>query len=398
MTKNMPILYIVALVVLLCLSPRVHAQEDGIFMSFEKELPDVAVISKKQLVEQMQYIEELSPEDDPYAGFHMFIPKGWERAPSELIKNAQVNNSLIGGISAYYSDPHDLMRSAVYVETYELKRNISAKNWLIMHLLDYGYLFEGIKAFDREKAEALAVIYDDESIDYKERIVARINGNRVILMRFSTPLNRWEQEKHIQATTAKTFRILREDDTTIYHFLSYNLGGYIKFQYPDSWTIGVQQIDNYDRTSINLFKYEAAYDEGRMAHDARLSSGIINVKVVQYRNIQTDVANEIRLVKETLENKGYKFGDLINYDILLDYPDDTNFQNFEIYEAASENQKSANFEIWIASMKTDEYFYLVSMITAKRDQQFFRWIENKSAFEEIISSLRPTLTSDYITY
>lgn len=394
------------LVVLLCFTLPAFAQEGGgeqsgehdllgerrdIYAGFDVEMPQIPYMTKEEIIEKMQFFQEEKPADDPFSGFRTFIPKSWEQAPTSLIRNTIQNGHIIGEIARYYSDPNDLAQSTVKIEAYELEHNISAKNWLLKYLLDYGYVFEGLTERDWNRAEALGVIYNDASIDYKDWIVAQINGKRVILMTYSSPLFLWEQEKTYQATVAKSFRMLKFAKSFQNEMLSYDVTGYVEFMYPANWNLGTLNQSDFDRPSIkliNLDDYGDDVDQDGRIDETQFSKGIINIQVIVYENTGTSITDEIEIQKELASDLGIEVHSKLKHNLDIVFPTTTEVNQLDIYEGSS-NEGNPNYEIWIAYMQNAESYYFVTMLTPNKDSRYFAWTENKSAFESIVSSLEP---------
>lgn len=384
--------------VVLCLSVDVMAQreqveeEAGIFKNLEVPLPDVPVFTKDEVIQEFKFVEEKAPSADPYSGFRMFIPKSWVQAPPELVKNFKQRNKLIGDVALFYSDLYAPVRSSISIEAYALQHNISVKNWMLTYLIDYGYLLEGIKEYDRNSVEVLATLFDVKDLDYKERIVAHINGDRVVMMKYSVPVPFWEDEKVYQATTARSFDLTLKDETTVNKILAYDLGGWAEIQYPETWQTSISADDSYDRISLNLVKVETSfYENDKDAYDAKtnnlmLASGLINVRLVLFENLGTTLVDELDLVKEQYTDLGFEIQKPLEYVTQLDYPPLTTVQNLEVYRVRNLEQSEAKFELWIASMKQENFYYIVSMLVADKEEQYFKWMENKSSFELLVSS------------
>ncbi len=362
-----------------------------IYAGFDVELPDIPYMTQEEIIEKMQFFQEEKPSDDPFSGFRTFIPKGWTQAPNSLIRNTIQNGRIVGEIARFSSDPNDLAQSVVRIEAYELEHNISAKNWLLKHMLDYGYVFEGLTERDWNRAEGLGVIYNDESFDYKDRIVAQLNGKRVILLIYSSPLFLWDQEKVYQATVAKSFRMLKFAKSFQHEMLSYDVTGYAEFMYPANWKLGTLNQNDFDRPRIKLFNlddYGDDVDQDGRVDEQQFSKGIINIQVVVYENTGTSITDEIEIQKELASDLGIEVTKKLKHNIKLMFPQSTRVNELDIYEGTS-TEGNPNFEIWIAYMENDEAYYFITMITPNKDSRYFAWTENKSAFEGIVSSLDP---------
>jgi hypothetical protein len=280
----------------------------------------------------------------------------------------------------------------IRIEAYELEYNISAKNWLVRHLIDYGYVVEGIKEYNWRHAEALGYIYNKDTPDFKVRVVARMNGDRLLIMKYSAPSHVWEAEKSYQATVARSFNFTSPDTYENIEMLEYDITGYVEFVYPETLQVGQLNQKDFDRPRVKFFNREEAqeeYDEAGRKIKEVMSKGIINFQVVIHSNTNTSLADEIEEAKKDFEKLGIKVNKKLSHDVNLLFPYATKINRLDIFQGESIEEKNPGYEIWIAYMTNEEAYYIVTMVTPSADSRYFAWNENKSAFEAIVSSIEP---------
>ncbi len=368
-------------------------EKGGLYKGFDIPMPDIPYFNKEQIIEHMQYFEDMAPSDDKYSGYRIFIPKGWEKAPEEIIRNtASAEGYILGEIAKYDSDPDDLGKSTVRIEAIDLEHNISAKNWLLKYLLDYGYVLEGLSEKNWSRAEALGVIYKNKEVDYKDRMVAQINGKRIILVTYSSPVYLWEQEKSYQATVAKSFNITEVATSYQEEMLSFDITGYVEFKYPSNWKLGILNQKDYDRPSIrliNLDEYDRRAEEHGHDKKEQYSKGIISVQTIIFEGTGTTLAYEVDAQKDVVQKLGIELGEKIKSDMKIVFPTMVESTKLDIFYGNNVKEDNPNYEVWVAYMKNDEAYYIVTMVTPNKGSRYFAWVENKSAFEAIVSSLEP---------
>ncbi len=373
--------------------PDVVGARKDIYAGFDVEMPDIPYFTKDEIIQKMQFFEKEKPSDDEYSGYRLFVPKSWEEAPEFIIRNTvNTDGYILGEVAKYYSNPNDTAKSTITIEAIELEHNISARNWLLKHILDYGYVLEGIDEKNWNRAEALGVMYNDGGIDYKDRVVAQINGKRIILFKYSSPLFIWEQEKQFQSTVAKSFRILNFAKSFQEDMLTYDVTGYAEFQYPANWSLGNLNQNDFDRPSIkliNLDDYGDDADRDGQKDQRQSSKGLMNIQIVLYDNTGTSITDEIEVQKNIAESIGIRPGKKLTHDVEITFPNLTEINRLDIYEGVSIEENNPNYEIWVAYMKNEEAYYFVTMMTPTRGSRYFAWTENKSAFEAVVSSLEP---------
>ena len=270
----------------------------------------------------------------------------------------------------------------------ELIKNVGTR----YYVYDRSNYIKSLNEKDWNRAEALGVIYNDESLDYKDWIVAQIDGKRVVIMKFSSPLYYWEDEKRLQATTAKSFRMLKFAKSFQHEMVPYDVTGYAEFMYPASWKLGTLNQSDFDRPSIrliNLANYGEDADRDGHKDDQKYSKGIISIQIVLYDNTGTSIADEVETQKNIAENMGIRSGKKLRHDMDIVFPQSTKLNMLEVYEGVSTTENNPHDEIWVAYMKNEEAYYFVTMLTPNRETRYFAWTENKSAFEAIVSSIEP---------
>ncbi|MCB9980458.1 MAG: hypothetical protein H6863_04915 [Rhodospirillales bacterium] len=374
------------------------------YFGFDVKMPEISYLNRDEIVNQMNFIEELEPSGDEYSGYKIFIPKGWQKVTDNLLRNQTDTGVIYGDIATFISNVADPTASTVKIEALELEHNISAKNWIAKYFLDFGYMLEGIQEDSWSRAEALGVIYEEGKVDYRERVVVYINGPRVITMRYASPLFRWDQEKQYQATVAKSFQLTKTDPVKLNKMTDYSLIGYADLSYPSSWEVQVTNQKDYDRPYVRFVNPEevdpALKEYSNTEEDKKKeikSKGLIWVQAVIYENTNTSIAEEIERQKETAQKLQMeivrKYGTINN--VSLPFPKGMSLTQLDIYQVKNTAQKSNSYELWIATMKNDFAYFFVTMITPSKDSRYFAWVENKSAFEGVVSSLVP---QDYYSY
>ncbi|MCB9973628.1 MAG: hypothetical protein H6854_03595 [Rhodospirillales bacterium] len=374
------------------------------YFGFDVKMPEIPYLSKDEIVNQMSFIEELKPSGDEYSGYKIFVPKSWKKITDNLLRNQTDTGVIYGDIATFISNVADPAASSVKIEALELEHNISAKNWIAKYFLDFGYMLEGIQEDSWSRAEALGVIYEEGKVDYRERVVVYINGQRVIMMRYASPLFRWDQEKQYQATVAKSFQLTKTDPVKLNKTTDYSLIGYADLSYPSSWEVQAANQKDYDRPYVRFVNPEetAPALEQFLNSDANKkkeikSKGLIWVQAVIYENTNTSIAEEIERQKETAQKLQMeivkKYGVINN--ISIPFPKGMSLTQLDIYQVKNTAQKSNTYELWVATMKNDFAYFFVTMITPSKDSRYFAWVENKSAFEGVVSSIVP---QDYYSY
>lgn len=356
------------------------AHAAGLYQMFRQNFPQIERLPVEQLMEMTEFKFEEAPFDDIYAGYRIFIPKGWLQAGEQQIRNTVRDDRVRGEVARFYSNPIIDERGTLTIRTYDLRFNTNAESWLIDYLIDFGYSVEGIETHGENHAQAVAVLLDEEGDDLKDWIVARINGTRVFLMTFSVPLRLFNGNQNLIASIAHTFDLLEEDPQEDFGTLEFILDEFIVLNYSKDWSLIRSRTGRLDFSQIkllNLGSQEKRYD------------GIITFNLFQNEARQTSLVQDLDRTKKEVAELGFEFINKFEPGFELDYPVGQTLTIFETHQVRNIQSDNERFEAWISVIKNDDHTYIVHMLTPNQTQDFAKWVENKSNFETVIASIRP---------
>jgi hypothetical protein len=84
---------------------------------------------------------------------------------------------------------------------------------------------------------------------------------------------------------------------------------------------------------------------------------------------------------------GFTFGNVIEK-MTYDVQPHIYFQKTEVYNTENINKKVAGQELWFGIFAEDNYYYLVTMLTPSREEDFYTWARNRESFEIIAEGLK----------
>lgn len=383
-------IFVMAGFFMLCVIPKATMAQ-SVFEDFEVDFPDTGILTKEELLDQTRFIEAIDPFNDPYSSYILFVPKTFISTPDESQKNVHRDGKLIGDIAQFHSQVISGAGSVIKVEAHDLKFNITAKNWLISYLLDFGYSIEGVKEHSEQKAEAIATLFNPKEDDFRDRIVIFKNGSRILMVKYSVPLANWQNEKKLQAAVTKTFKPLKEDKSTVISLYDYDFMGFVNFQYPETWTLTPGKANDYDRPTLKLMntRFVPPSDNDFSGKPKNTYVGLIGFNMALYQNINTDLIAETERAKSEIAGMGFEIGDKLEVTYPLRFPKKASIKALEVYNLKNIKDNNTDFELWLITIKTEEYIFVIYMISPTKSRDFKAWIENKSTMEQLISSIKP---------
>lgn len=329
-------------------------------------------------------VRQDNPYDDPYLSYEFRLPNDWENNVQAVpIVDGEgqrfLSNSVLSIVGKYISKPKNLQRSTLTVEAQEVTYEISAKNWFINFIINNGYSLSGLTEISTQELEAMYVaLQDDETFVVRVRVL--INGSRLIVVRYYLPQDNYEEDKILQAQIIKSFRLTKETKERVEKQETYGFLDQSYFNYPVSWKLKEKSILSIERMSA-LLTQETIEDKRSVLE------GHIKINVIS-RLLKTTLAREIETFRNDLKIPRYKIGDLIE---TVDYKYDPSIKigKAQIYKLVPDDKVNMQpYEFLVTVMQGDDYYYITSLITLAREQDFYIWARNMEAVRIVNESMR----------
>jgi hypothetical protein len=355
-----------------------YASDSRIQELFAKEMPEYKNIPEAEFKEST-YRQTDIPFGDKALAYNIRLPKGWKEPNSRSLSNYNLSTHLLGTIAEFYSPPRlETLRSRFQIQALRLEYELTAEQWLLQHILGNGYTLEGLKFYNKDKVGSL-YIYLKDGETFVVRSIAQINGKRMILAQYIVPAAQWNKEAAIIAQSLETFELLNPDDAQIETLHDHLVLDIAQFSYPASWKLDTPPVKTVDRLSSTISNYNKRQ---KTILDGRIHLDLISAYVFD------DLTEEFNKIKLDFRNKGLVIGDLIRTDEDYDFQNNIEFGFIDIYEATDTQNKSMGYEVWIGVATIDNYYSFITLMTPARDDDFFTWSRNVSAFNTVLQSLR----------
>jgi len=360
------------------------AQAIGIDLSGLPKVKEYESVPQAQFETTTKPIKEEKPYNDPRLTYELRIPKEWtdnvQAPPAGLDTGKQLlGDNVLVILGRYIAPPKNFERSYITVEAQEMGYEISAQNWFVNFILNNGYSLSALSEKSEREIEALYVHVDkDQTFVVRARVI--INGPRLTMIRYYLPQTNYDEEKIEQAQIISTFKLNHEREKTIEKHLEYGFLDQSYFNYPASWNLREKSVLSIERM------YALLYQE-RKDGKASVLDGHIKITVIS-RLLKTTLPQEIEKFRDDLNIPDYKLGNLIEN---IEYKYDPSIKNgkaqiYKLVPAAAPRMK--DYEFAVAAMEGEDYFYITSLITPSREQDFYMWARNLEAFKVVNQSIR----------
>lgn len=347
------------------------------------ELHHIPPLKPVELMPQEEFeaatmVFEDVPAGDRYLSYRVRLPKGWTRGETFLEDKGQASSTVLdvlGNIGRYDGPPQLTARSYFTVQAQDLSYEVTAQSWFINHILENGFTVEGMDVMSDREVRALYVSVEGDTT-YGVRMIAKINGPRIIVARYFIPQERFNEERVLQAQVIQTFALLDTTAKQIETRRTYSFVDQSYFDYPVSW----------EETPVNIASIERMRAEILSLNAAREMNGRIRVLSIS-KLLGTRFSDEVREFMASFSIKDYRLGDVIERVDLPHHPD-LQYLRTEVYALNPELRTLIDYEVWASLAEGEEYYYIVSMLTPSRKQEFFTWTRNVEAYKVATSSLR----------
>lgn len=353
----------------------------GAFDTAIKALAPVAYMADAEFETKTRQIEE-TPFGDKFLTFRVRIPSDWQTDISAAESEAQpsteggnLGKRLFGTVERFISPPRMDVISSFTLEALSLSFEIDAASWFQNYILGQGYTLEAMDVISDKKIEAIYVTVEKDTT-YAVRVVAQINGPRMVLARYSVPSEVYADEKVMQAQVLKSFELLNTDQQTIETRKTYSIYDLSFVTYPESWKIRTPRVPDVDRSFVELLNSVSG-----KAVDGKIHIGMIS------RTMGTSLADEVKAFRKNLSVKGYTLGPMME-EVNLPASRDISFSKTQVYDLIPETSMMQRYEMWITVMQSDGFYYLSTLLTPHRKQETYTWTRNRRAYGIVIGSIR----------
>ena len=226
----------------------------------------------------------------------------------------------------------------------------------------------------------------EDSISYAVRSIARINGKNVLFAQHFVPIERWHDEKVIQAMMLQSFQAKTKIEADVEKMTQYQFLDLAEFEYPESWVLKSLPIRSIDRMRVELLKTSTLSNE--YGKEQKRLDGQIDVALVSIYASDT-LEDEVERFRELLAEKDLIMGDVIETRDDFLFGDKYDFVDTQVYRVSGKSERLLEHELWLTIMSRGDYYYFVSLFTPSRDNDYFLWARNTETYKVIVGTIKP---------
>ncbi len=375
MTINFIKFLVIACFSFLVLAQAASAQK--IMGQFKKELPKYEFMPEKDFKEKTALYDTV-PFEDKELSYSIRLPKIWKESENLSLNTYKVSDKILGEIVRYYSEPRLGDRSRFAIQVLQLDYEISALHWFMNHVITNAITLEGIKEYNKSKVEALYVTIE-EDVSYAVRVVAQMTGDRMVLAKYYTPISYWDEERVMQNQVMSSFNLKYPKAVHIEDLKSIQFLDVAEMKYPKSWFLKKPNMRSVDDMSVRLVSL----------NEINVLNGKIDIAMISTYS-QRNLEDQFDWHKKEIEKTGLEIKYLMEKaeDQFTFHPE-MDFSFVDVYKAQNKIPYIINYELWIAVMAGQGYFYYVTLLTPSRDEEFFVWSRNLESMKIVVENLGP---------
>jgi hypothetical protein len=388
---------ILVMATLLLVSFPADAQEDAPPVKNNKlDIIKMSYIERFNTLDDKTFLDSTTeyrekPYNDKFLEYSIRVPKDWrksaqvwgmqgkaEEKKKDFTGSVSLNRRVLGKVGRFFGPTRIGALSHIEISASVLDYEMTARNWFLSTILSSGYTIQGVEELSDRRVEAMYTLFEEDT-SFIVRIVAEINGPRIVVVAFYTPESHWEEEKALQEKVLASFKLLNPEKGRIESTRTYAFLDLARFDYPISWKLLAPNIYSVDSMDVRLIN----------EHEDGTLDGEIEVHLIS-TELETTLAQEVEDVREDMKDSGLEIGDLIETVDKYKFNDFLYYSRVEVYQApASKKSKVKDHELWLAILAEDRYYYILTMLTPDRNLDFYNWARNSESFKVILESLRP---------
>lgn len=331
---------------------------------------------KPEFDQEAKLVTKTYFEENPVT-FELKIPESWEFLTQNQPTPTAVDTRLLKTMDTYRGPiivGGD--RPILKIQSIQLEHEILAEHWLQDYIFQNGYTQEGDLDSASETESLIQFIHLQNGVSYKAYMKAYIVGNRVLSVRYDSPVVAGEKFYEYGQYIIESFEIKEYQSNMIEEMKDFSFQNNIKFSYPASWKLENSAMKNPNRKSFELQNLKGEED----------LKGLI--KFVSLRKNENDsVENFVSAINNSIRTShGLRIVDLIgSAPLSIGLSFDTAI--VEKYEAGLDGTSFNNYELWMAVLESEEWVNFIYLLTPKSSVDYYNWARNTRTYDLILHSI-----------
>lgn len=333
--------------------------------------------SKEEFYEKSNLFEFQDLEGDKYLAYRVRLPKDWTVVNSADLKKSQLDNRLLG-VLAYFVSPSTLdLRSSFRIKAQKLAHMMNVRDWVRQYALANRYTLQALSEYDDNRAEALYVVQDMD-VSYVIRMVAIINGPRVVIAEYWVPNEFYQLQKDGQIWSITTFHLKYKDESPKEDIKQFNFFDIASVDYPASWELQKGNIESLDLMDASIMNVQAS--TRRM--DSLLMGRVDIFLIADNQNFTMQSAYEhigkkIEADQLVIGEEIGKFEPALNLNNLK-------LEQSRVFKINNAEDTYQDYQYWVTAMKGKNYHFFVCLLMPPKSYSFYNWARNINAYEFVI--------------
>lgn len=357
--------------------------------SLRKDLPVFDPLEEQVFLDATMLTKE-TPHNVPSLGFEVRLPKGWRKIESFSLGEFTLKPKVLSEVSRHVG-PSDLygLKAFFTLDVEQLENSLTAEQWMAEYMRVNNYTSQGFKTHSENRVEAVFV-YVERGDSYIVRAIAQRNGNIMMLARFIIPEGEWGEVRALQAASVQSFEATHENKDVAEVMEVFQFLDIAEAAYPASWEFMPGDLRSIDRMNATLFNVTKRQEKHKQV---RTFEGKVSLNLVS-SYIANDLEVEIDALKDSMMSEAITIMEEIEDVPQWTYGDYVSFANNSLFRAqSSQDGATKDFELWVTIIGLGEYYYLASLLTPSRDENFSVWARNTQGYQLMLRSTR-LLNSD----
>lgn len=362
------------------LSVSSQARAEAFVDIFNTDLPVYEGIPQESFQAQGLRYEKRPMADDGLA-YEIMLPKVWKESKSF---GYSLSKDIFTEIGRYVGPvKFNKASSYIVIQALDVGLQASAKTMAAAHFMENGFTVQGAQASTRNDVETLHVEVD-KGESYVVRSKFMMNGGRLIMASYYLPATSWDEERDLQYRVMQSFRLLNEVDVKITDSIKYEFWDVATTSYPSGWEIQVGEDQSFDHMNILLLNYEGDIKKQKnLIINGRITLDLISRYVMP--SLDDVLVDQVDLmISQGIVMKRKKE----DFDAPV-WPESFKNVSATVYEVLDSYNPNQQMELWIVGAQALGYYYVSTLVTPTRDEDFMIWGENTEALQYMIEHLVP---------
>ena len=359
-------------------APKSYA--DAFVDIFDKGMPVYEAIPLQDF-EKSGRVHSKQPLADEALSYEVTLPQVWRESKSF---GYSLSSEIFTDIGRYVGPvKFNKANSYIVVQALDVGLQASAKTMAAAHFMNNGYTVQGAHDFSRNDVETLHVeVTKGESYIVRSRFI--INGGRLVMMAYYLPSTSWNEERDLQFRVVRSFNLLKEVEAKIESAKTHEFWDVASFKYPATWTLEPGEAPSFDHMNVMVLNFDGDIKKGgNIVVKGRISVDLISRYVMP--SLEDALVDQIDLMVSqgiVMKRKKEEFDEPA-------WPEGFENASASVYEVLDSYAPDQHMELWVVGAQALGYYYVITMVTPTRDEDFMLWGENTEAMQYMIEHIVP---------